>query len=224
MSTAIASATNPKVKRLVKLRNRRDRDAERAFIIEGYRELSRAVAAGIDIGELYSCEELFLGVNEGSLIDDVVSTGVIHVRLEEAPFRKAAYRDRPEGLLAVASQFDTNLALLDLRSGSAGPGRRIDREARQSGHDDAHRRRRRSSCGRRRRCDNRPVQPQRRPRRDRVALHGSAGCRLNRRDIDLARQQRHQPHCHHTRHHNAPLGGRLPGARWRSWSDPNNTA
>ena len=116
MSTAIASATNPKVKRLVKLRNRRDRDAERAFIIEGYRELSRAVAAGIDIGELYSCEELFLGVNEGSLIDDVVSTGAIHVRLEEAPFRKAAYRDRPEGLLAVASQFDTNLALLDLPS------------------------------------------------------------------------------------------------------------
>ena len=116
MSTAIASATNPKVKRLVKLRNRRDRDAERAFFIEGYRELSRAVAAGIDIGELYSCEELFLGVNEGSLIDDVVSPGAIHVRLEEAPFRKAAYRDRPEGLLAVASQFDTNLALLDLRS------------------------------------------------------------------------------------------------------------
>lgn len=114
MTRPIASVTNPKVKRLVRLRNRRHRDAERAFIIEGYRELSRAVGAGIDINEMYSCEELFVGENEHSLIDDVTSAGADHVRLEEAPFRKAAYRDRPEGLLAVASQFDTNLKDLAL--------------------------------------------------------------------------------------------------------------
>ena len=114
MTEPITSVTNPKVKRLVKLRNRKDRDAEQAFIIEGYRELSRAVAAGVEISELYSCESLFLGDNETSLIEDVISTGATHVPLDEAPFRKAAYRDRPEGLLAVAPQFSTNLADLEL--------------------------------------------------------------------------------------------------------------
>jgi TrmH family RNA methyltransferase len=32
----------------------------------------------------------------------------------EAPFRKASYRDRPEGLLAEAPQFDTSLQRIDL--------------------------------------------------------------------------------------------------------------
>ncbi len=34
--------------------------------------------------------------------------------MAEAPFRKASYRDRPEGLLAVARQFPTGLDRLDL--------------------------------------------------------------------------------------------------------------
>ena len=111
---AISSTANPKVKQLVKLRKRRDRDEAGVFIIEGYRELSRALAAGIDVVEVYSCEALFLGLNEPSLVDDLISTGAEHVRLEEAPFVKAAYRDRPEGLLAVATQFETSLARLGL--------------------------------------------------------------------------------------------------------------
>ena len=114
MSDSITSVTNPKVKHLVKLRSRRDRDIAGSFIIEGYRELSRALAAGITIDEIYSCDELYLGENEPSLVDDVISTGAVHIRLEEAPFRKVAYRDRPEGLLAVAAQFGTNLANLEL--------------------------------------------------------------------------------------------------------------
>ena len=92
MSDSITSVTNPKVKHLVKLRSRRDRDIAGSFIIEGYRELSRALAAGITIDEIYSCDELYLGENEPSLVDDVISTGAVHIRLEEAPFRKVAYR------------------------------------------------------------------------------------------------------------------------------------
>ena len=112
MSDVITSVTNAKVKHLVRLRNRRYRDDSESFVIEGYRELSRAVAAGIAIEELYACEPLYLGSNEPSLVDDVIATGARLVRLDEAPFRKAAYRDRPEGLLAVAAQFDTALANL----------------------------------------------------------------------------------------------------------------
>ena len=109
MTRTITSATNPKVKQLVRLRNRRHRDAEHVFLIEGFRELARAVRAGKRINDLFVCEELFLGTNEPGLVERVVATGARLHRLGRVPFRKAAYRDRPEGLLAVAPQFDTDL-------------------------------------------------------------------------------------------------------------------
>ncbi len=116
--TRITSPTNPKVKRLVRLRARRHRDLERAFLIEGYRELLKATSCGIPIEELYMCPELFLGNNEPALVDRIVATGARLIRLAPIPFRKAAYRDRPEGLLAVAPQFETRLAQLPPSTGS----------------------------------------------------------------------------------------------------------
>ena len=114
----ITSTANPRVKRLVRLRNRRHRDSEGVFLIEGYRELARAEAAGVRIDEIYACESLFLGTNEPSLVDRIVASGAALYRLAPEPFRKAAYRDRPEGLLAVAPQFDTGLERIAFRSGA----------------------------------------------------------------------------------------------------------
>ena len=113
-SAAITSPANPAVKRLVKIRSsRRHRDREGAFIIEGFRELTKAVGAGIAIDELYVCEDLFLGTNEPALVERIEASGARLRRLAPGPFRKAAYRDRPEGLLAVAPHFDTGLSRLD---------------------------------------------------------------------------------------------------------------
>jgi len=111
----ITSPANPKVKRLVRLRSRRHRDSEGAFLIEGYRELTRAVAAGVRIDEIYVCDPLFLGTNEPELVERIMASGARCHRLAPDPFRKAAYRDRPEGLLAVAPQFDTGLERIRLR-------------------------------------------------------------------------------------------------------------
>ena len=108
----ITSPSNHRVKRLVRLRSRRHRDTAQVFLIEGFRELWRAADAGIRIEELYICEELFLGANEPELVGRIVSAGARPRHLAPAPFRKAAYRDRPEGLLAVAHQFDTSLPRL----------------------------------------------------------------------------------------------------------------
>ena len=52
---------------VVKLRDRRPRDESGLFIIEGYRELKRALDAGRTIETLFYCPELFLGSNEESL-------------------------------------------------------------------------------------------------------------------------------------------------------------
>lgn len=114
MSDPITSTTNPQIKDLVRLRDRRHRDQSGTFVVEGYRAVSRALDAELEFERLYICPELFLGPNEDQLIDRVSATGTPVIEVAAEPFRKAAYRDRPEGLLAVARQFDTTIDGLDL--------------------------------------------------------------------------------------------------------------
>jgi TrmH family RNA methyltransferase len=113
----ITSAANPRIKALVRLRSRRARDTSGLFPIEGYREVLRAVDAGIEIVEVYVCPPLYLGGNEAALAERAAAAGARVIEVAEVPFRKASYRDRPEGLLALARQFDTTLERLD-----PGPG------------------------------------------------------------------------------------------------------
>lgn len=102
--TDISSAQNPQIKDLVRLRDRRHRDRSGRFVIEGYRELGRAIEAGLTLETLYVCPELFLGPNEPALIASIEATGTAVTTVSEQAFRKASYRDRPEGLLATAPQ------------------------------------------------------------------------------------------------------------------------
>ena len=98
----ITSAQNDAVKHLVKLRDRRHREKEQLTILEGYRELTRAEEYGMEMVECFFSPRHFLGSNEYPLLERLVQKGV-RVR-EVAPhlLEKVTYRDRPEGLLAVA--------------------------------------------------------------------------------------------------------------------------
>ena len=66
---SITRAQNPAVKHLVKLRDRRTRDAEGVTLLEGYRELTRAAEYGMKLSEVYFSPEHFLGVNEFALLE-----------------------------------------------------------------------------------------------------------------------------------------------------------
>ncbi len=105
----ITSLQNPRIKDLVRLRNRRDRDQSKTFLIEGFRELIRAADAGLDFTDVYYAPDLYLGDNEPALVERLISLGARATKLGNDAFRKVAYRDRPEGVLAVANQFDTSL-------------------------------------------------------------------------------------------------------------------
>ena len=113
----ITSPANPRIKHLVRLRERRERDRSGLFLIEGYRELRRALEVGVEVTEMFCCPALYLGENEGALVEAAAGAGAEVVEVAEAPFRKASYRDRPEGLLGVARQFPTGLDRLQ-----PGPG------------------------------------------------------------------------------------------------------
>ena len=113
----ITSPQNPRLKQLVKLRDRRPRDEAGLFLIEGYRELKRALAAGVKPRELYCSPDWFLGENEPALIDGAQRAGAQVFELSKEAFAKVSYRDRPDGLLAVAPQWHHALADLDKKVG-----------------------------------------------------------------------------------------------------------
>ncbi|NQU41000.1 MAG: RNA methyltransferase [Lentisphaerae bacterium] len=110
MALPIASLQNPRVKFAVKLRQRSHRDDATLMLIEGYREIKRALDNTHPIGEFYTCRALFQGSNEDALIAQAVAQGAEHFECTEAVFRKMAYRDRPEGLLATAHHLTHSLA------------------------------------------------------------------------------------------------------------------
>jgi TrmH family RNA methyltransferase len=112
----ISSLQNPKIKRAHKLRDRGERNETGLFLIEGYRELRRAVDAGVTLQTLFTCSSFFLGSNESALIADSRSQGAEIIPCEPHVFEKLSYRDRPDGLLAIAVQMRTSLKSLKLKT------------------------------------------------------------------------------------------------------------
>jgi TrmH family RNA methyltransferase len=109
----ITSLQNPRLKRLVRLRDRRSRDEERAFLVEGYREVRRALERDVKLDELYFSPDWFLGENEPALLAQAEAAGARVYELSRDAFAKVAYRERPDGILAVAPQWSRKLS--DLR-------------------------------------------------------------------------------------------------------------
>ena len=90
----ITSKSNPKIKNVVKLQKSSERREQNRIIIEGRREIERAVACGFVVDTLFICNEL---LRESVCINANV---IEEVSLEV--FEKIAYREGSDGLLAVA--------------------------------------------------------------------------------------------------------------------------
>ncbi|MSU66412.1 MAG: RNA methyltransferase [Opitutus sp.] len=123
----ISSLQNPRIKQLVKLRDRRPRDEAGVFLVEGYREIRRALEKSVPLRELYFSPEWFLGENEPALLQQAADAGAQLFELTKEAFAKVAYRERPDGLLALAPQWKRTLDDLPVaglaEAGSSGPKR-----------------------------------------------------------------------------------------------------
>lgn len=105
MVEKISSLQNPRVKQLVKLRDRRPRDEAGVFLVEGYRQIRRALEKNVTLTEVYFSRDWFLGENEDALLAQAETAGATLFELSKDAFAKVAYRERPDGLLAVAPQW-----------------------------------------------------------------------------------------------------------------------
>ena len=90
--TVITSLSNPKIKETVKLREGKHRRRTGKFVIDGIRELDRAVQAGIRILEIFTIHP------------SVPYTDAVIRQVTEPVFRKIAYGDRDDGIVAVAEE------------------------------------------------------------------------------------------------------------------------
>jgi TrmH family RNA methyltransferase len=111
----IQSRNNEQVKNLVKLRDRKHRDRQERFLVEGLRETGHALGAGFKIETIYYCPELFPSEAHATFIDDLRrENGHALVRMSDEAFTKAAYREGPDGIIGVGRQQGGQLSDLDL--------------------------------------------------------------------------------------------------------------
>ncbi|GAA4404191.1 RNA methyltransferase [Fodinibacter luteus] len=111
----VTSASNPRIRAVLALRRRRVREAEGRTIVDGYDELGLALDAGVVPDTVLHCPELMLDPQrQGALVEQARAVGATTVRLSRAAFEKAAYREGPDGFLAVVPVAGAALDDLDL--------------------------------------------------------------------------------------------------------------
>ncbi|MFU8780263.1 MAG: TrmH family RNA methyltransferase [Kiritimatiellia bacterium] len=110
----ITSTANPRIKQVIKLRQRSHRDASGLMLIEGYREILRAHTNHHTIETLFFCADLFQGDNNQKLLDTLHASGTRLLHCNKPVFEKISYRDRPDGLLALGPQLHSKLSDIPL--------------------------------------------------------------------------------------------------------------
>ena len=113
-TVCITSLSSTRVKRANGLRQRAKRDRSGLMLIEGFREIKRALTNNHELRELFFCHELFQGSNESELLDTAKQRGAQLCACTTPVFTKLSYRDRPDGLLAIAPKVSHDLSSISL--------------------------------------------------------------------------------------------------------------
>jgi RNA methyltransferase, TrmH family len=108
VATRITSPTNPRVKELVRLRDRRARDAAGIAPVEGAREVLRAAAGGWHVRLVATCAEL-ASPEAISATPALDALGAERLELSRAAFEKVSLRAHPDGVLALVAPPDRRL-------------------------------------------------------------------------------------------------------------------
>jgi RNA methyltransferase, TrmH family len=111
---SLTSRANPRVTAVAALRDRRERDRQGLTVVDGAREVRRAIEAGAEVVEVFVCEALLAGPDARVALDALASSGTPTTTTTEPVFEKLAFGDRAEGLLAVMRVPDLSLERLEL--------------------------------------------------------------------------------------------------------------
>ena len=120
----ITSVQNPRVKAAAKLREARQRQKQRRIIIDGARELMRALQAHVEVVEVFVCEKHCRSNDCRRLLEALaelatasseqpVAHGIEVLQVSCAVFEKLAFGARAEGVIGVARTPRMSLAHVD---------------------------------------------------------------------------------------------------------------
>jgi RNA methyltransferase, TrmH family len=110
----VTSRQNERVKAAAKLRERKGRDAQQRFLIDGRREIGRAISAGVPIVELWVSESFASETACAELVEKVRSRQGEVLRAIPPVIEKLAFGEREEGIVAVARTARLSLDGLEL--------------------------------------------------------------------------------------------------------------
>lgn len=105
----ISSSANPKIKNIIKLRKPRESREQGLILVEGEKEIGLAQKSGFKILEIFFCvdfkdgDNLLIGNYKGQV-----------TRVSKQVFEKIAYRDNPDGFLALAKRSERKLCDIKL--------------------------------------------------------------------------------------------------------------
>lgn len=98
----ITSLQNPRVKQAGKLRQGRQRQKQGRLLIDGLRELNRALDAGVSIEEAFVAPLVGAGSDAARTIDRLRAGGAAVFEVTPDVYERLAYGERLEGIVAVA--------------------------------------------------------------------------------------------------------------------------
>jgi TrmH family RNA methyltransferase len=111
----ITSTSNPRIKAAARLRDRQGRNDQGRIVIDGVREIRRAIESGVEVTELFYFPGLAGGAEHMELLEAAEATGAELIEVSPQVMEKLAYGARVEGAVAVAAA--PHRALADLQPG-----------------------------------------------------------------------------------------------------------
>ena len=118
--SVIESASNPRIKAAMRLRERREREATGLTLVDGGREALRAMEAGAVVESAFVCPPL-LATQEAKRVAEKLrqsfgpfGAAIDYAEVGERAFERLAYGDRADGVILVARVPRTELSELQL--------------------------------------------------------------------------------------------------------------
>ena len=99
--TAISSPSNPRIRAAARLRDRRERDRTGFTLVDGAREVRRALEAGVELVEAYVGPGLEARDDGPAIVAALDAAGVAWVAASDEALGRLAFGDRSEGVVAV---------------------------------------------------------------------------------------------------------------------------
>lgn len=113
MTDAITSTKNPQIKAVLNLRDARTRRETGLILIDGLREIERALDAGVVVEEAYAHMQKLQAPTAQAILRRIREAGARLVTISDRVLEKIAYGDRGDGLVVVARRPSIGLSDID---------------------------------------------------------------------------------------------------------------